>query len=197
MTSRLTYLFTRFCRLPRSRGFGVQSPWAYRFVRSVVSERRPYYAYLDHKEHLQSLPKSCRRICRFMVRLANFVQAKVWISLGSDVEMYERYIHAGCVGSEISHTASAVDGLTADDAWAVLVSATDNDAVVQALQLMKQADEKCLLVVDNIRRDKAARQTWRQLKSQIPSTVVFDMHDCAVMFFHTVNHRQTYAVRLP
>ena len=29
------------------RGFGIQSPWAYDFVRDVVAERRPYYKYAE------------------------------------------------------------------------------------------------------------------------------------------------------
>ena len=30
---------TRILRIPRSRGFGVQSPSAYRFIRYVLNER--------------------------------------------------------------------------------------------------------------------------------------------------------------
>ena len=32
-------------RMRHSRGFGVQSPWAYRMVRYVINEHYPYYAY--------------------------------------------------------------------------------------------------------------------------------------------------------
>ena len=34
-------------RMSYSRGFGVQSPSAYRFIRYVISEHYPYYAYAD------------------------------------------------------------------------------------------------------------------------------------------------------
>ena len=33
------------CRIRRCRGFGIQSPWAYRIVRYVINEHYPYYAY--------------------------------------------------------------------------------------------------------------------------------------------------------
>ena len=34
-------------RIGKSRGFGIQSPWAYSFVKDVISEKLPYYAYSD------------------------------------------------------------------------------------------------------------------------------------------------------
>ena len=48
----MVYFIKRFIvwlrRVRYSRGFGVQSPWAYRFIRYVVNEHYPYYKY----EHL-------------------------------------------------------------------------------------------------------------------------------------------------
>ena len=32
-------------RVGKARGFGIQSPWAYRFVTEIVGERCPYYYY--------------------------------------------------------------------------------------------------------------------------------------------------------
>ena len=34
-------------RIGKARGFGIQSPWAYRVVTEVIGEKMPYYCYED------------------------------------------------------------------------------------------------------------------------------------------------------
>ena len=53
------------------RGFGIQSPWAYRFVRYVVNEHYPYYAYDDLRPLFPHLSKRERRVCELYLRIAN------------------------------------------------------------------------------------------------------------------------------
>ena len=58
-------------RIGKSRGFGIQSPWAYRFVTEVIGERLPYYAYED-------IDKECstgreRKYRKLLLRISNFV----------------------------------------------------------------------------------------------------------------------------
>lgn len=45
--SRLRRYYTAFNRYRRSKGFGIHSPFAFSFVRLVLRERYPYYAYAD------------------------------------------------------------------------------------------------------------------------------------------------------
>ena len=48
--SRISHLFSSLGRLRRSRGFGVHSPFAFRFVLNVMCQKHGYYAYnaIDH-----------------------------------------------------------------------------------------------------------------------------------------------------
>lgn len=59
-------------RLWRSRGHGVHSPFAYRFIREVLCERQPYYAY----EHIPSPAQ------RLLYRVAVFLQPREIAGLG-------------------------------------------------------------------------------------------------------------------
>lgn len=60
-----------FSRIGKSRGFGIQSPWAFRFVTEVVGERLPYYAYEDidreYKKHGE------RKFQKLLLRVRNSV----------------------------------------------------------------------------------------------------------------------------
>ncbi len=66
----MVYFIKRFIvwlrRVRYSRGFGVQSPWAYRFIRYVVNEHYPYYKY----EHLA---EQVYGICDFRRRTDTFI----------------------------------------------------------------------------------------------------------------------------
>lgn len=58
-------------RVGKSRGFGIQSPWAYRFVTEVIGERWPYYAYeeIDRRYHT----KRERKYQKLLLRISNSV----------------------------------------------------------------------------------------------------------------------------
>lgn len=58
-------------RWQRARGYGVQSPWAYRFVTEVVGERRAYYAYAEIDRQVATRRE--RKYRRLLHRLANAV----------------------------------------------------------------------------------------------------------------------------
>lgn len=57
-------------RMGKSRGFGIQSPWAYTFVTEVIGERMPYYAY---EEIDKRYPRHQRKRQRLYHRVQNFV----------------------------------------------------------------------------------------------------------------------------
>ena len=79
------------------RGFGIQSPWAYRFVRYVVNEHYPYYAYDDLRPLFPHLSKRERRVCELYLRIANHQQADEAVLVGDVSEAKRAYLHAGCL----------------------------------------------------------------------------------------------------
>lgn len=73
-------------------GFGVQSPSAYRFIRYVINEHYPYYAYEELKEHMNMLSKHQHKLGRLFFRLANFWQPDFCYC---DHPQFLRYAQAG------------------------------------------------------------------------------------------------------
>lgn len=49
----------RLRRMPRSRGFGIQSPWAYRFVRTVAMGREGRWQALPFEQRLKGFMPTC------------------------------------------------------------------------------------------------------------------------------------------
>lgn len=60
-----------FSRVGKSKGFGIQSPWAYNFVKDVITEQLPYYAY-EEMEKKFSGEELKRKKLYFRVR--NFIK---------------------------------------------------------------------------------------------------------------------------
>ena len=90
-------------RIHCCRGFGIQSPTDYAFVRYVVNEHWPYYAYdvLRDDDWLRE------KLGRLFMRLANWRQPTVILS-----DDYLQWFHAGCHQSDIIPLASDIRNQT-------------------------------------------------------------------------------------
>ena len=100
LTKELLYHLKRWSiwlrRVKYSRGFGVQSPSAYQFIRYVLTEHYPYYAYatLRHRHHNEG--HAVQKRGRLFFRLANYLQAKQWFHAGDKADVYANYVNEGC-----------------------------------------------------------------------------------------------------
>lgn len=61
-------------RVGKSRGFGIQSPWAYSFVREVIYETCPYYAYAEIDSRIGNSAE--RKWAKLHFRVSNSVYPK-------------------------------------------------------------------------------------------------------------------------
>ena len=75
-------MVTWLSRITHCRGFGVQSPSAYRFIRYVVNEHYPYYAYADLREKFPYIGSTDEKLCRLYFRIANYQQPMTFINIG-------------------------------------------------------------------------------------------------------------------
>lgn len=161
-------------RFRQRRGYGVHSPFAFRFITDVIYERSAFYAYgeLDPRLPLGMRLRQ-RRGLHLLLRLANHLQPGC-IVLPRHAWWEKRYLQAGCRRSRIRCT------------W------PEGEA---ALCLLSQPDDEALghlgphsvLVLDNLHRH---RQWFRQL----PSVVSFDLYDIGIAFFDPAYNRQSYRV---
>ena len=85
----------RLCRIGHSRGFGIQSPFAYQMVTDVLCQTNPYYLYDDLKSLFPQLGGLRLRICKMLLRLSNAQQsAETYFDDGLPKE-YMAYVKAG------------------------------------------------------------------------------------------------------
>ena len=191
----LERLWIWITRLACCRGFGIQSPSAYSFVRYVVNEHYPYYAYADLAASFPQLGKRERKLGEFYFRLANFAQANQWLCCGPIPHWLGPYVQAGC-------KRTAVVGL--EDADLRAIASAEQPLGVHLLdplraeetyeRVLPMLNQKSILVVEGIGCSHHARQLWQKLRHDSRTGVTFDLHYCGLVFFDTARSKQHYVI---
>lgn len=172
-------------RFRKRRGYGVHSPFAYSFVRGVVLEQTPYYAY----QRLSELhpwwvrwgsfyPLSCRRL---LFRLANFAHPGT-IRLVGNRPTERVYL------TESVPSARWVERGVADF---VFVAA---EHVAEAADIAATLPSHAMMVIEGIHRNKDARMVWHDIQSAPHTGITFDLYTYGVVFFDLSRHKQHYKV---
>lgn len=204
-------------RMRYSRGFGVQSPWAYRFIRYVINEHYPYYEYTHLNKEVYGLNKFTRKLCRLYFRIANYKQPKTVVDYGAGTTAYRTYFKAGCntcdvfnfaaddKGTEKLHAfLNAQPGLAGKTAYqkerakkvtvdvARISLKGDYRAVVD--ELMDHATRNSLFIIQRIKKNKETERYWDSLTHDPRTGVTFDLYYCGLILFDKKIFKQNYIV---
>lgn len=132
--------FKRVKRSWRSRGFGIHSPFAFRFVTCVLRERSEYYAYREMREFIgnsgrfKSMTLIVRLVCEFR-------PAVVAISGDANADILSRTVRLADSRVDIVKASDINPDDYADAAQSLLYVITDNTADEQTVaRLSSQAD---------------------------------------------------------
>jgi len=158
-------------RIHCCRGFGIQSPTDYAFVRYVVNEHWPYYAY----DELTDADWLVEKLGRLYFRLANWRQPQHLLK-----DDYQRYWQAGCRKTTFVDTLQKVElaRLPVDDheSWQRILSKCDEDSV---------------LVVEGIWQNW---RRWREMVNDEHVTTAFDLYYCGILLFDKKHYKHHYKI---
>lgn len=158
-------------RILHSWGFGIQSPTDYAFVRYVVNEHWPYYAYQNIKEK----DWKARKLGRLYLRLANWRQP-----VCMERDEYEKWWQAGCRTTKIvpkgtlRHIELARMDISED--WESVVTRCDSDSVV---------------VAENIWQDW---QRWHTITADERVGTTYDLYYCGIVWFDKQRYNHHYKI---
>lgn len=188
-------------RMRYSRGFGVQSPWAYKFIRYVVNEHYPYYEYTHLNKEVYGINKFARKLCRLYFRIANYCQPKLVVDYGAGSTAYRTYFKAGCQSCNVvMATADAkgegkLDALLAQnptvDVARVSLKGNYREVVDK---LMDHAGRKSLFIIQRIKKNKETERYWKELIEDGRTGVTFDLYYCGIVLFDKKIYKQNYLV---
>ena len=171
MQNRLTHILVWLSRITHCRGFGVQSPTDYAFVRYVINEHWPYYQY---DEVGQGADWVTRRLGRLYFRLANWRQPATAVAPAC----YQPFVKAGC---------RKVQWASATEEADFIIAQTTEDLEY----LLPQCKAGTLLVLDGLSQ---RHSLWQRIVSCPSATITYDLYYCGIALFDPARTKQHYIV---
>lgn len=180
-------------RIKYCRGFGVQSPSAYRFIRYVINEHYPYYAYDELRKELPRLDSLTRKRMELYFRVANFRQASLWLDFCERNDVIATYVGRGCHATQVRRITD-LQQITADDRIEVLriCPTAGSEAVLEAA--LQQADDHTLFIIEDIGYNDTAKRLWQKLLESDITSVSYDLYYLGIAFFDRKRYKANYVV---
>lgn len=199
--NQLQRIFVWLSRMSKSRGFGVQSPSAYRFIRYVVSEHYPYYAYAELRRLFPTLSWLQRKRMELYFRVSNFRQACVMYDYSKDNSVFCCYVVKGCRRTEVrnlyntSQDGNAYSFRNEEGGNIELVRICPIEGCVPIFEsLLSHVSSGTVLMIEDIYSNSLARSMWKRLVESQKVSVSYDLYYLGIAFFDTKRHKSNYKV---
>lgn len=180
-------------RIKYCRGFGVQSPSAYRFIRYVINEHYPYYAYDELRKELPRLDSLTRKRMELYFRVANFRQASLWLDFCERNVVIATYVAQGCHATQVRRITD-LQQITADDRIEVLriCPSAGCEALLEAA--LQKTDDHTLFIIEDIGYNDTAKRMWQKLLESDLTSVSYDLYYLGIAFFDRKRYKANYVV---
>lgn len=180
-------------RIKYCRGFGVQSPSAYRFIRYVINEHYPYYAYDELRKELTRLDSLTRKRMELYFRVANFRQASLWLDFCERNDVIATYVGRGCHATQVRRITD-LQQITADDRIEVLriCPSAGCEALLEAA--LQKTDDHTLFIIEDIGYNDTAKRMWQKLLESDLTSVSYDLYYLGIAFFDRKRYKANYVV---
>ena len=187
-------LFIYIRRINHCKGFGVQSPFAYKFITDVINEHYSYYSYKDLDSLYPQLDVMNRKLCRLYFRISNFCQADYFVDSSPDQIVYSDYIRYGCRKMEMVRMTELLNkSEKTDNTYIVRLSAT-GDCKSWSWTLLDHLSENSVIIVQDIHQNKDSKAFWRQLQNCDQVGITFDLYYAGIIFLDVKRYKQNYIV---
>lgn len=180
-------------RIKYCRGFGVQSPSAYRFIRYVINEHYPYYAYDELRKELPCLDSLTRKRMELYFRIANYRQASLWLDYSRRDDTIAIYVGRGCNATRVRNIADSQQPVSGDKIEVLRICPIAGCESVLAAAL-KQADDHTLFIIEDIGYNDTAKRMWQKLLESDLTSVSYDLYYLGIAFFDRKRYKNNYIV---
>lgn len=192
---RIRCLCSRFRRVRHRNGYGVHSPFAYNFIKSVVYERGQYYAYpalAAARRKAAGVERELTPRChRLLFRVANFVHPASAAVVSPHGALSAAYIQAGSVHAAVT-VADAPESLKEGDYQFYYAAPRVDFSVVWERAAASPATQA--MVCSGIRSSRGAREAWAAICADERAVVTFDLYELGIVFLDKNLNKQNYIV---
>ncbi len=181
-------------RIAYCRGFGIQSPSAYKFVRYVINEHYPYYAYKELKQKIRVKSRIMLKLMRLYMRIANYVQPEYILDLPDNWSIArEAYFKAG--------SRRAVYNKLTEDEFSVaetigrkIVIRTDATQLNTIRLFLNGIDSSSIIIIDGIHHNAQTYRAWKTITNEEATGVSFDLYYTGIIMMDHTKHKRCYQI---
>ena len=182
-------------RIRHCRGFGVQSPTDYRFVRYVINEHYPYYRYTELADELQLHDSDLRKYCELFFRLSNFLQSRYFIHIFPESDIVDRYVTAACQKTTVVRIEGQDTDIQLNDAGPLLVKISYDEGVKKYVDvLIRHAADGTIIVLDKIKQNNVVWKYWQSLTQGKRVGAAYDLYYCGIIIFDNRRYKKKYII---
>lgn len=171
---RLKHILVWLSRINHSKGFGIQSPTDYWFVRYVINEPWPYYQYGELGKDDDWLT---RKLGRLYFRIANWLQPSV-----IQCDDYMDYLRLGCQSAVINENSSMID---------LVHLKLEGDYRSRVTNILNKVNAQSVMIIENIRNDVAF---WQEVACDERTGITYDLYYCGIVMFDKNRHKMNYII---
>lgn len=193
---RFNRAITWLRRIGHGRGFGVQSPNDYRFLRNVINEHLPYYKYEDLRKAVPCKDRHSRKMCQLYFRLSNYAQADFFLDFQDKDDGMREFVLAACSATRPLDTHSFSSRLS--DEWRdknffVRCACSKEDASLLH-GLLALCGERSIIVVEGIHHGKEEEWIWERIFVDTRVTIAYDLYHCGILLLESRRYKKRYYV---
>ena len=194
------YYVRYFCafirRIRHMKGFGIQSPWAFKMVNDVINCHTPFSYAQEISSLFGHIDFHTQRLGRLFYRLSLHIGPMVWHFSTFHNDLFSHYVR---LGSHSSTCLSLQDGMNISSSLKcqVLVVAPDMPLAQNLMDgFVSQGSSECILIVLDIHKTSKHRKLWSELIANPKAGVSFDLFVCGLIFFDHTKSKQNYTINL-
>ena len=188
LMNRLRRYLIWLLRCGYCRGFGIQSPTDYAFVRYVINEHYPYYSYSDLKTKYPSLSIDDRKLMELYFRISNWLQPEYAVIHSDRQKVVRNYVTCGCFGTKVL----PVDIFEDLNLKAFLAIFGMNANYDDFTQILTMVNEKSAIVVEDIYGSN--KRIWKTMGADVKATVCFDLYYAGIATFDKTRYKTNYKI---
>ena len=199
--NRLKKAWVWLCRFRNRKGYGVHSPSAFFFIRSVLNEKEAYYAYSELKKKRQTtldcnlLPEKTDRL---LLRLSNYLQPETMVQVGTEYPLSLEYLSRGCQKARCTllpkEDPQGLDtALGGKPLHLFHLTAVENYQEWFEIALPYMA-EHSIMILEGIRKNREKTAWWKTLREREDVGLTFDLYELGLVVFDPTKYKQHYQV---
>jgi len=181
-----------------SKGFGVQSPFAYSFITEVVNQNSLFYNYCELDKLYGSNGNIKSRLARLYFRLSNYCQPNVVAEYCTSTDSFNKAFHFAHGGIDFKWLDSTVTGNTNNvenlgnvDIFRIVLNNCFRDVFDRSLL---RVTLKSVFILEGINNNNETKAFWNEVIENNNAVITFDLYYVGIVFFDKNYYKQNYVV---